>query len=78
MLLITLLATEVVAFPASDAVIEHVPALTTRIAPSTTVQIVEVVEAKATRYELPALLVATKGCGSLSIVIAAGWVKLMV
>jgi len=39
---------------------EQVPAETTWIAPLTTVQIEEVVEAKATGYELPALLVATK------------------
>ena len=76
MLLITLLATEVVAFPACDAVIEHVPALTTWIAPSTTVQTEEVEEVKVT--EPPVLLVANKGCGSLSIVIAAGWVKVIV
>jgi len=61
-----------------DAVMEQVPAETTWIAPLTTVQIVEVVEAKATGYELPALLVATKVCGLLVIVIAVGWVKVMV
>ena len=76
MLLITLLATVVPAFPACDAVMEHVPTLTTWIAPLTTVQIVEVAEVKVT--ELPVLVVATKGCGSLVMVIAAGWVKVMV
>jgi len=76
MLLITLLATVVPAFPACDAVMEHVPTLTTWIARLTTVQIEEVVEAKVT--ELPVLVVATKGCGSLVMVIAAGWVKVIV
>jgi len=59
-------------------VIEHVPALTTRIAPLTTVQTEEVVETKVTGYEPPALLVATKVCGLLVLVIAFGWVKVMV
>ena len=76
MLLITLLATVVPAFPACDAVMEHVPTLTTWIAPLTTVQIVGVAEVKVT--ELPVLLVATKGCGSLVMVIAVGWVKVIV
>jgi len=78
MLLITLLATVVPAFPACDAVMEHVPTLTTWIAPLATVQIEEVVEAKATGYEPPAELVATKVCGSLVMVIAVGWVKVIV
>jgi len=59
-------------------VIEHVPALTTRIAPLTTVQTEEVVETNVTGYELPAELVATKVCGLLVLVIAFGWVKVMV
>jgi len=59
-------------------VIEHVPALTTRIAPLTTVQTEEVVETKVTGYELPALLDASKACGLLVLVIAFGWVKVMV
>jgi hypothetical protein len=50
----------------------------TRIAPLTTVQIEEVVETKVTGYELPAELVATKACGVLLLVIAIGWVKVMV
>ena len=58
--------------------IEHVPALTTRIAPLTTVQTEEVVETNVTGYELPAELVATKVCGLLVLVIAFGWVKVMV
>jgi hypothetical protein len=40
------------------------------------VQTEEVAEVKVT--ELPVLLVANKGCGSLSIVISAGWVKAIV
>jgi hypothetical protein len=59
-------------------VIEHVPAETTCTARLTIVQTEVVVEAKLTGYELPAELVATKGCGLLVIVIAAGWVKVMV
>ena len=47
------------------------------MAPLATVQIEEVVEAKATGYELPAELVATKVCGLLAIVIATGEVKVM-
>ena len=58
--------------------IEHVPALMTRIAPLTTVQIEEVVETNVTGYELAALLVASKACGILLLVIAFGWVKVMV
>jgi hypothetical protein len=42
------------------------------------VQTEEVVETKATGYEPPALLVATKVCGLLVLVIAFGWVKVMV
>ena len=57
---------------------KQVPAETTWIAPLTTVQIEEVVEVRVTGYEMPALLVATKGCGSLVTVIAVGWVKVMV
>ena len=57
---------------------EHVPKATTSIAPLTTLQTEEVVEAKVTGYEPPALLVATKVCGLLVLVIAVGWVKVMV
>jgi hypothetical protein len=50
----------------------------------TTVRVVPLIEqagdvvVKVTGYELPALLVATKVCGLLVIVIAVGWVKVMV
>ena len=58
--------------------IEQVPAVTTFIAPFTTVQTVGVVEVKVTGYEMPALLVATNGCGVLTVVIAVGGVNVMV
>ena len=58
--------------------IRHVPAVTTSIAPFTTVQTVGVVEVKVTGYEMPALLVASKVCGVLTVVIAIGGVKVMV
>jgi hypothetical protein len=57
---------------------EHVPKATTSIAPLTTVQKEEVVEAKTTGYEPPAELVATNVCGPLVTVIAVGWEKVMV
>jgi hypothetical protein len=56
---------------------EQVPA-------ETTVRVVPLIEqagdvvVKVTGYEPPALLVATKVCGLLVIVIAVGWVKVMV
>ena len=55
--------------------IEQVPAVTTFIAPFTTVQTVGVVEVKVTGYEMPALLVASKVCGVLTVVIAIGAIK---
>ena len=58
--------------------IEHTPAVTTLIAPFTTVQMLKVVEVKVTGYEMPALLVATNGCGVLTVVIAIGGVNVMV
>ena len=59
MLRTTLVAAAVVASPAWLAVIEHVPAETTWIAPLTIVQVLKVVEAKVTGYEPVAELVAT-------------------
>ena len=76
--LLTLLAAAYVASPACDAVIEQVPAITTFIAPFTTVQMLKVVEVKVIGYEPVALLLATNGCGLLVTVIAVGGVKVMV
>ena len=59
--LLTLLAAAYVASPAWLAVIEHVPAETTWIAPLTIVQVLKVVDVKVTGYEPVALLVATNG-----------------
>ena len=55
----TFAADAYVASPVWLAVIEHVPAETTWIAPLTIVQVLKVVEAKVTGYEPVAELVAT-------------------